>query len=101
MSEHLQGSAPVTVVALPRNVSLGQIAMIVAMVIQVIAITAYIVTDSERQRMLEEKVVDHVTLSERTLMPSLNLIQVELRGVNVRLDYLEKTLDAHNEETTQ
>ena len=101
MTDHQQDSSPVAVVSLPRNVSLGQIAMIVAMLVQVVAITAYIVSDSERQRQVEETLSGHVTQSQQTLMPQLNLILVELRGVNVRLDYLEKSLANHDDSTSQ
>ena len=96
VNESRDPSSNVSVVSLPRNVNLSQLAVIFVMLAQVIAVTAYIVSDSERQRSVETTLSRHIEVVEEQFLPGQTMIQVELRAINVRLNYLEARLERHD-----
>lgn len=80
----------------PVGARVAVFALVLTALAEVVALTAYVVADAERQRSLEAAFEKHVTAAETQVIPTLATIRVELRAINVRLDYLETRLESHD-----
>lgn len=80
----------------PVGAKIALVALVLTAVLEVVALTAYVAADAQRQMTLEDAFNRHVRISEAEVIPQLAQIRVELRALNVRLDYLEAQLQRHD-----